>query len=487
MDEKKKMKNIRQVLKFLEGELAGKKIISYMEDTKVVEVSAEQFFDRIRQTAWLIKERGLIGGHIGLIGRNSYEWLVSLCAIFWTGSVAVLLDWESDAEALVHLASRTDMDAVIYDTFSEKAVSDAVFRDPLRKIQMREIKGLTSVCRREDIGIEKEADELSCIFFTSGTTAESKAVMMSEGGLTAGICHRINDRKFKALMAVLPFHHLSGFSIVLNALYLGVKVCIAEDLKYFYRYLKYMKTDYISVVPSMLRMLARKLKNGGPNGSLLGWDLHFISCGGAEFCPEFLQILLERNIVILQGYGTSETGAIGFLWEMTPQHPDTIGKPPAQLEAKILNGELYLRSEAVMTGYYDDEEATKSVLENGWVATGDLCRKDEEGLYYLTGRRKNVIILANGENVSPEEIEKKLHLNKEISEVVVRSEKNLIVAEVFPEYPAGCSCEEKERIRYRISKEIHRYNENTSVYKQIQKIYFSDMPIAKNAMGKLKR
>lgn len=311
--------------------------------------------------------------------------------------------------------------------------------------------------------------------------------MMSEQGLTAGICHRINDRGFRSLLAVLPFHHLSGFSSALNALYLGAEVCIATDIKYFYRYLECMKPDYVFVVPSMLRMLARKLKNGGPNGRNLGWDLHLINCGGAEFRPEFLQMLLDRDITVLQGYGASETGAIGFLWEMTPDRPDTIGKPPAEMQIKIIDGELYVKSDAVMTGYYGDEEETAKVLHDGWYATGDLCRIDEEGFLYLTGRRKNLIILANGENISPEEIERKLYQCDDISEVIVCAEGELITAQVYPAYPEECTGLEKEQIQEKIRGEIGQYNRIEPVYRQIMKIHFLEEPVGKTSSGKVLR
>ena len=274
---------------------------------------------------------------------------------------------------------------------------------------------------------------------------------------------------------------------MLNALYLGAEVCIAGDMKYFYRCLECMKPDYVFVVPSMLRMLARKLKKGGPNGRLLGWNLQMINCGGASFCPEFLQLLLEHKVTVFQGYGASEAGAIGFMWEMTLDHPDSIGKPPEDLEVKIENGELYLRSPSIMMGYYGEKEETKKVLCQGWYATGDLCRMDEEGYLYLTGRRNNLIILANGENVSPEEIEKKLYQYEDIQEAVAEAEDNLITGVIFPRYPENCSPQEEEEIRDRIRREIEEYNQSVPVYKQIKKIRFLEKAPEKTAMGKLIR
>ena len=163
-------------------------------------------------------------------------------------------------------------------------------------------------------------------------------------------------------------------------------------------------------------------------------------------------MLLDRDITVLQGYGASEAGAIGFLWEMTPDRPDTIGKPPAEMEIKIIDGELYVKSDALMTGYYGEKEETEKVLRDGWYATGDLCRMDEDGFLYITGRRKNLIILSNGENVSPEEIERKLYQYNDISEVMVCAEGELITAQIYPAYPEESTPQERERIQEKIRK-----------------------------------
>lgn len=504
---KERPETMRKVLEMLERKLDGKRVFRYMDDSRITDISAEQFFRDIRRTAGLLETWDLAGRHIGIMGCNSYGWLVSLCAVFWTKSAAVLLDREISADELSARLAKTDVSGIIYDSVSADTVRDADLTDRITGIHMEElfIAGGTyssvpssqvsvsprKISEKQEDTAESESkhsgDSLACIFFTSGTTGGSKAVMMSEQGLTAGICHRINDRGFRSLLAVLPFHHLSGFSSALNALYLGAEVCIATDIKYFYRYLECMKPDYVFVVPSMLRMLARKLKNGGPNGRNLGWDLHLINCGGAEFRPEFLQMLLDRDITVLQGYGASETGAIGFLWEMTPDRPDTIGKPPAEMQIKIIDGELYVKSDAVMTGYYGDEEETAKVLHDGWYATGDLCRIDEEGFLYLTGRRKNLIILANGENISPEEIERKLYQYDDISEVIVCAEGELITAQVYPAYPEECTGLEKEQIQEKIRGEIGQYNRIEPVYRQIMKIHFLEEPVGKTSSGKVLR
>lgn len=502
-EEKRIPDTMRQVLEELEDRMQGRRVFRYMAEQEsespedgwnsmqIKEISGEQFFRDIKGTADLIRRNGLAGTHIGIMGANSYGWIMALCAIFWSGSVAVLLDHETDPADLRDRAQQVSLAGMICDSEASETVRAAGLSGQIRSLEIRELLIESREMRDSETdcaaAAEKRAEDLACIFFTSGTTGGSKAVMMSEHGLAAGICHRIQNRKFRAILAVLPFHHISGFSSALNALYLGAEVCLAEQQKYFYKYLETMKPDYVFVVPSMLRMLARKLKNGGPSGRLLGWDLHMINCGGAAFCPEFLQMLLDRNITVMQGYGASEAGAIGLLWEMTTDHPDTIGKPPAGLEIKIVDDELWMKSEAVMMGYYGDEEGTRKVLRDGWYITGDLCRMDADGYLYLTGRKKNLIILSNGENISPEEIEGRLYQYEEIREAVVQAEGDLLTASIYPAYPRDCPAEEQERIREKIRREAEEYNHSVPVYRQIRKVHFLEEPVGKTASGKLIR
>lgn len=486
------MENMCQVLNLMEKQTAGRRVIRYMQGTEVLDIYGEEFFRMIRRQACILRSKGAAGKHVGIIGRNSYLWLVNFCAIFQAGAVAVLLDRNLTDEALAEVADRVDLSMILYDTSTAETVQQREVLADLQLLSMEEMeKETVSVDNAEaagaSLGITQGPEELSCIFFTSGTTVKSKAVMLSARAMAASVCTHVNDQDFNAFLAVMPFHHLSGFVTVMNAMYLGAEICIGEDMKYFYRYLEYMKPDYVFVVPSMLQLLARKLKNGGDNGCKLGWNLRLINCGGAAFCPEFLQMLLDRKITVVQGYGASEAGGIGFFWKMTPERPDTLGKAPDEMSVRIENDELYLKSDSLMMGYYDDPEETAKVLRDDWYATGDLCREDAYGYLYLTGRRKNLIILSNGENVSPEEIENRLQLHEEIEEIMVGVEQNLIVASVFPHYPAGNTENQKTDIREAVQKIVDDYNGNSPLYKQIQKLYFLDRPFEKNAAGKMIR
>lgn len=481
--------NMHQVLAGMEKRRAGSNLFRYQAGKRMKEVSAETFFRDVRICAYNMEYSNLCGRHIGIMGKNSYEWMVSFCAVLWIGSVAVLLDRQMDSDILMELADRVDLDTLLYDNSVTDTVCAADWKAQIHLQPMEEF--IQERKNEKDPSfhplLEQKKEDLACIFFTSGTTGKNKAVMLSSGGLTASVCCQVNDKPFHSLLAVLPFHHMAGFVMVMNALYLGAEVCLADDLRHFYRYLKEMKPDYVPMVPSMLPVLVRKLKKGGIHGKDLGWNLHMIHCGGAAFRPEFLQILLEHDILVLQGYGASEAGGIGFMWEMSPDRPDTIGKPPAQMQVKMIDGELYLKSESVMIGYYGDPEGTEQVLHDGWYATGDLCRSDADGYLYLTGRKKNLIILSNGENISPEEIETRLYACEDIQEVMVGVEKEMLMAAVYPACPSSASESDKQAVRERIEEFIKQYNRKVPMYKQIHQIRFLEEPFVKTAVGKLIR
>ena len=242
-----KVQNMKQVLDSLKKKTEGKRLIRYMEDQEVMEISSRHFFEQVQEEALLLEAQGLAGKQVGIIGRNSWRWLVSFCGIFQAGAVAVLLDRELDPKMIGKLAERVELAAICYDDSAEEKIRAAGLSETVKRIPMGE---KTEKIRKCSPPVEQKGEDLACIFFTSGTTAESKAVMLSQQGLAASICSTVNDKPFQALLGVLPFHHLSGFITVLNAMYLGAEVCLGTDLKYFYRYLEAIKAG-ISVPVSI--------------------------------------------------------------------------------------------------------------------------------------------------------------------------------------------------------------------------------------------
>ena len=464
------MTNMPQFLEALEVQAGDGVFLKYMEDRQVREMTAPRFFRMVRQYAAMLSGAGLRNAHVGILGTNRAQWLAGFCAIFYTGGVAVLLSADSNATELAQRVAQADVTGILHDG----ALASVVEGLDVTTLDLDDIP--------DDLpqAVEPAApasDALACILFTSGTTSIPKAVMLSQKAMVAGVCHNVIGHPFEAQLAILPFHHVAGFAAVLNTWYLGRVACLGQDFKYLYRYLTAMKPDYTLTVPSVLQSILRKLKNGGVHGQELGWNLRLIGCGGAKFQPDVIRFLNDRGIRVLQSYGATEAGGLGFDWEMTPACRDTIGKPCPEIRTKIVDGELYLQCDSMMMGYYKDPAATAEALKDGWYATGDLCTVDEDGYLRLTGRRKNLIILSNGENVSPEQIETALTALDGIEEALVEGENDRIAATI---YAPAASRDQLEAL-------IETYNRDVPFYRQVHVLHISPEPLAKTGNGKIIR
>lgn len=480
-----KISNMHQLLLALEEQSGDRVLMKYMVEKQVFEVDTPTFFRDVRKCAAMLYRRGLSSKHIGIMGPNTVDWMVHLCAIFETGGVAVLMAPDLNGQDIADRTRQTDLEAILHAPSLTDTITQAALPKNVTSISMDNF-------RTEPDGIplpcpDNQPDDLSCILFTSGTTSLCKAVMLSHKAMIAGICHNVIRFPFEAQLAILPLHHIAGFASVLNTWYLNRLICLGDDFKNLYRYLEHMKPDYTLTVPSLLQVILRKLKKGGPHGHLLGWNLHLIGCGGAQFQPDVIQALNDQGIRVLQSYGATEAGGLGFDWEMTPECRDTIGKPCPEIQTKIVDGELFLRSDSLMSGYYKDPEATAEVLIDGWYATGDLCRMDADGYLRLVGRKKNLIILSNGENVSPEEIEAKLSAIETIREVMIGVEKDRIIASIHPNMAENCPEEEFLALQTKIQDAVELYNRTVPTYKQVHRIQYYREPFAKTAVGKMIR
>lgn len=453
--------NLPRLLASLEERSRNRVILRYMDGDAVQELTGGEFFRRVRCCAGVLKPWR--GQHIGIMGANTPQWLCWYCACVYAGAVAVLLGPELDVQELRDRMEQTDVQCLICD---------------------REVDGLKiSLISMEREGTapvtelaDPEGEALSCLVFTSGTTTRAKAVMLSNRAMVAGVCHDVIGVPFAAQLAILPMHHVAGFAAVLNTWYLNRVVCLGRDMRYLLRYLSAMKPDYTLLVPSLLQIVARRIR--GDYGQELGWNLRLVGCGGARFQQSVLRTLTEHKLRVLQSYGATEIGGLGFDYEMTPQCEHTIGKPPKEVEVKILDGELLLRCDSMMSGYYGDPEATAQVLRDGWYATGDLCEMDEGGFLHLLGRKRDVIIRSGGENVSPQWIEGRLMACPLIREVLVSAQAEALVAAVYP--AEGADIRDIQNF-------LEQYNGQVASYLQVHELKLVDAPFPKTPNGKIIR
>ena len=278
-------------------------------------------------------------------------------------------------------------------------------------------------------------------------------------------------------MTLLPLFHMACFVCVMSYPPAGWALNLCSDIRDFYRDLGLMHSDIMASAPMLVETVYNDFKRGRVSRLNGLWDL---CCSSAALDPKMLLELAQNGFVINQCYGMTETFGDGILnFTQTADHMSAVGKPDDHVQYKLdETGEICIKGDCVMLGYYKDPEATAEVIDaDGWFHTGDLARMDEEGFYYITGRKKNLIILASGENVSPEELEKKLALCPAVTECIVKEKSQKICAVVY------CPEDKQEEVRAFVTE----VNRSLPLYKRISGVEFTAEPLPRNALGKLLR
>ena len=441
--------------------------------------------------------------HIAIVGATSYEWVVAYMGAVNSGSVAVPLDAQLPVDALCELIERAEVTTLVYDKSKEKVAEEALkTAKGLKLICMNgesALKGAFSfweLMEKQEAGFfyEPKPEELATIMFTSGTTGKSKGVMLSHRNLAENAtCLDMKIDSGTVLLSVLPIHHAYCLSMdILKALSVGAVICINDSLLRVAKNIKLFEPNMILMVPLMIETFAKKLEEVSwmpaalVRAKVFGKQFHTIFSGGAYLNPAYLKTFQRYGITILQGYGMTECSPVistNLSWE---SKVGSVGKLLPNCEAKTVDEELWIKGSSVMMGYYHMPEQTGDTLEDGWLKTGDLGYVDEDGFVFLTGRKKNLIITPNGENISPEEIENKLGENRLVQEVLVRDSEGVIEAEIYPDYEYAAKKRIKE-IQKELQKIIDSYNEKAPTYKRVFKLKVREVEFEKNTTKKIKR
>lgn len=442
--------------------------------------------------------------HIAILGTSSYAWVVSYLGTVNSGSVAVPLDSLLSSEELCDLLNRAEVTTLVYDESKAQVASDALKACPGLKhvVSMSEessVEGALSLWKligEQEPGFDYEPlpEDLATIMFTSGTTGKSKGVMLTHRNLAENAtCLDMKIEPGTVILSVLPIHHAYCLSMdILKGISLGSVICINDSLMRVAKNIKLFEPNMILMVPLMIETLAKKLEEAAwmPAGlvkaKVFGKQFHTVCSGGAYLNPAYIETFKKYGITILQGYGMTECAPVistNLSWH---NKAGSVGKLMPNCEAKTVDEELWVKGSSVMQGYYHMPEETAATLEDGWLKTGDLGYVDEDGFVFLTGRKKNLIITPNGENVSPEEIENKLGENRLVQEVLVRDSEGVIEAEIFPDYEYAAKKKIKD-IPAELQKIIDAYNKDAAMYKRIFKLKVREVEFEKNTTKKIKR
>ena len=478
------------VTRCMEQEFPDHVAIRYVaEDGKtVVEKKYREYAQDIRRMVAYLKAEvpDIKGRRIVLLSRNCYEFCVASYGIILAGGVLVTLNQKKNWDELEYELGLVEPALILNDgiDYGCRTELEAAYGPKLRPMDCYKdtAPGELTNC----VG----HDDLMMLMFTSGTTGRSKGVMLSERNMCASLHtysevaeNWVTDRLPAGQklplshMTLLPLFHMACFVCVMSYPPAGWALNLCGDIRDFYRDLGLMHSDVMASAPMLVETIYNDMKRGRVSRLNGLWDL---CCSSAALDPKMLLELAQNGFVVNQCYGMTETFGDGILnFTQVEKHMSAVGKPDDHVQYKLdETGEICIKGYCVMLGYYKDPEATAEVIDaDGWFHTGDLARMDEEGFYYITGRKKNLIILASGENVSPEELEKKLALCPAITECIVKEKGQKICAVIY------CPEDKQEEVRAFVTE----VNRSLTLYKRISAVEFTVEPLPRNALGKLLR
>jgi long-chain acyl-CoA synthetase len=444
----------------------------FQTNREVVQADTETLYKKVVDVAALIKEMGLKGQHIGIVSENSCFYYAYYFAIVSTGNVAVLCPVDADADEMKKLLDFTDTKILFV---SDKSKLGRI--DGINTITMTSEIGDVQVNAEELFDFDAKETDLACMIFTSGTTGERKAVCLSQ----KNCLFRVNltiDKPMQGgkLFYTNPFEHV-GLVASVAVLYSKMTMLICEHPRLFFAAARKMNPAQISVVPSFLKTIQKKLKVSDDIKEVLGSSVQFLSVAGAALPKELITYFRGYGVFVGNNYGMSES--TGYATTVCVDGRGSVGQIAEGEDIEIIDGEVVLSGDNIMMGYYHNPEETQKTIKDGKLYTGDLGYFDEEGYLYITGRKKNLIILSNGENISPEEIESKLEKIDEIDEAVVKECDDRLMLCAVP-------VQDTDECKKAISEKVDEYNRTAPLSKRIMKISFVD-ELPKTSNGKIKR
>jgi long-chain acyl-CoA synthetase len=549
LHERKEYTNVRDLIEDV-AELYGEKTaFSYRvkpSDKDKVEKSYITLREDVRALSTEIIARGLAGKHICLIGKLSYEWVVVYYSALATGSVLVPLDRDWTAPELADTVKKADAawiftEADIKDKCAEVAteanlsVPTSLSGDSEDVLSAWIAAGKAKLDSGDKSYFETEIDRevLALLVFTSGTTGKGKGVMLSQKNILSDMADVLPFIDFSdKSVGVLPPHHTYGSSVtILGQTCIGCEVYISSGIRYVAKELKLEHPGHLVLVPLYLETFYRKIMAGIKEkgkektvkrmmklcnvlhlgrgirkklfASILenfGGEVKMIISGGAPISAEIMDFFSALGVDVLNGYGITECAPIIAVNHNNFVTKGSVGPVLPIDDVKIVDpnedgeGEIIVKGDNVMLGYYKDEEATKDAFtDDGYFTTGDYGKLDKNNVLFITGRKKNLIILSNGKNVYPEEIESELIAIPGVIDAIVyegQSKRglmyNAIVAEIFPDKDFI----EKngiEDIKKHLQGYIDAYNRTAVAYKKIGILKVRDEEFPKNTLRKIQR
>ncbi|MDE6132392.1 MAG: AMP-binding protein, partial [Oscillospiraceae bacterium] len=433
---------------------------------------------------------------------SSYGWLVSWFGTVSGGSTAVPLDAQLSCEDICELLVRSDTDIFCYDPRYEKMIPAVKANCPNVKEYIpfgETLHGILAKTEPEELP-DVPADKLAAIVYTSGTTGKSKGVMLLNSNyIDNAMCQENESSPADTVLSVLPIHHIYCFTCdILLSLRYGATLCFNDSMMHIPQNLKRFAPTIMLIVPMIAETMYKQIKAAAAQKpeipiamiaqSVFGGRLKTIYSGGAYLRPELQKAYIDMGFNMAQGYGMTECSPrISTADPADKECAGDVGVIVNGCEVKTVDGEILVKSPSVMAGYYKDEKATAEALTpDGWLRTGDLGYADENRKIFITGRKKNLIILSNGENVSPEELENKFAGCDLIGDVLVYSDDSVITAEIFP-FAEAAKALAAEELEKKILEAVDGVNKTVSSAKAVRRVLLRDAEFEKTTSKKIKR
>lgn len=495
------------------GDSHGDHVFLRYEDNDVIyEVTYRQFVaDCMAVAAWA-QEKSRELGHpvrVGLLGGSGHHYLAVMLGVMASGSVIIPMDVQMDADTFCDCVSRSDEDVLFYDwdfrTLAEEAGSRCPALEECISLQHGRHVACSDNILKNYAGRQVEnlakPEECAMILFTSGTTGRGKGVMLSHGNLIDNVfCTTDTEHPENEIyLNVLPMHHV--FCIngdVLIVIRYGSTLCLNRDMTKLAAHILLFEPTVMRMVPMMAKGLYNRIaimSRQQPGKSLfqikeevLGKRLHKVVSGGGYLAPELAANYSRLGISIAQGYGMSECSPkISSPDWNRPDKVASVGKLVEGCQVRLVDEEIQVKSPSVMMGYYKEPDKTaEAITEDGWLCTGDIGYLDEEGFLYLTGRKKNLIILSNGENVAPEQLENLFEDERLIEDILVFGEDDAICAEVYPNFKYAEAANISD-IEGTVQEIIKKHNQKLPSYRRIMQCRIREVPFAKTSSKKIIR
>ena len=524
------------------------------KETTYENITFKKLLQDINAFGTALYEMGFKNKRIAVVGRNRYEWVVAHLSNLLGGMVSVPLDKELQVDELESCLERSKADVVVFDEKYVENIEEIKKRGntKLQKyICMSEQQGyedfwalkkqgerLLKQGQKEYTKAKIDEDKMAILLFTSGTTSKSKAVMLSQNNVASNVYSMLLVEDLQPTdsnLAFLPYHHIFGSTCMLVMLAAGIKTAFPDGLRYVAQNLKEYEVSVFVGVPLLVEAIYKnvekeiqkkgktKLINTAKKASnvlrkchidvrrklfkqvidALGGKMRFVISGGAPLDKRVAQGFTELGIEVAQGYGLTETAPVIAAENYKKKRYGSVGVPLENVEVEIVNqdangiGEVRTKGPNVMLGYYENEEATKAVLKDGWFYTGDLGYFDKDGYLFLTGRQKDMIVLKNGKKVFPEELEVLINRIDLVEECMVfglpdeqdQNDLKLSVKVVYNKELAkekNLDNDEKE-LKQVIWEQIKEINKTFPPYKYIKNMILTDEELIKTTTKKVKR